>query len=213
VPSLALFVRFVSDARFHSITVILLPILGSKIALQCGHLICPEDFKGLGGKLGRDAMLPEESVHDSDADRWEDGYDSEDGSDSEDGYDSDDGVEPGEENAGPREIMVAGAGVPQANGIYLQAGYFEGACRYAMDGQWNGTQSRFYMFCRNWTSNPKHWYISTFPPRGRRGASTEISLYKAPANTPHRRLVPPLDGWAVAHYGVEGVPTFEHSAT
>jgi ubiquitin C-terminal hydrolase len=112
-------------------------------------------------------------------------------------------------NEGPHQIVVTGAGNQAVNGIYRQDGYFQDACKYVMEGRWNGTQNRFYIFCCNVSNNTKHWYISIVPVGSQPGTSNDIDFYTAPVHE-RSRMVPPREGWTKAQHGEDGVPTLEY---
>jgi ubiquitin carboxyl-terminal hydrolase 9/24 len=112
-------------------------------------------------------------------------------------------------NEGPHQIVVTGAGNQAVNGIYRQDGYFQDACKYVMEGRWNGTQNRFYIFCCNVSNNTKHWYISIVPVGSQPGTSNDIDFYTAPVHE-RSRTVPPRDGWTKAQHGEDGVPALDY---
>jgi hypothetical protein len=181
-----------SDAFLHSLLpVIVLPTFYSKISLGCGHLICTEDFQLLGGKRGVDASLSE-GVRDPSGFRPS--------NEARQGM-SDFGSE-GDGNssrgAGPREIVVSGAGIQEVNGVYRRDGCFQGACRYVMEGHWNGARHQFYIYCCNVSNNARYWYISIPPGRGRLGTSLDIDFYFV-AVEDWCRVVPPRLGWQKAN--------------
>lgn len=112
-------------------------------------------------------------------------------------------------NDGPYQIIIRGAGNAAVNGVYHQDGYFETTCRYVMEGKWNGSRHKFYIFQCNVSNNTKHWYISIVPPNQSPGTSSDIDFYTAPVSADCER-VPPTTGWIKANEGREQPPTLEY---
>ena len=115
-------------------------------------------------------------------------------------------------NEGPPQIVVEGCGTLGVNGTYHQDGYFENACKYAKEGQWNGSNHKFNIFQCNVSNNTRHWYISIVPVRGSPGTSADIDFYTAPL-TPDCAKIPPATGWAKAQEGSAPLPrlSFRHA--
>jgi len=113
------------------------------------------------------------------------------------------GPNPG--NEGPYQISIVGAGTSAVSGVYNQDGYFEGACRYVMDGSWNENDYKFHIFQCNVSNNTKHWYISIVPYGGNPGTSSDIDFYTAPM-TDECRLIPPTKGWVKSQEGHDPPP-------
>jgi ubiquitin carboxyl-terminal hydrolase 9/24 len=109
----------------------------------------------------------------------------------------------------PTHVIVSGAGNPSVNGAYIQDGHFESACRYVMEGSWNGTRYKFYMFLCNVSNYTRHWYISIAPFGGSTGTSADIDFYTAPMTSESSR-VPPQTGWVKANEGTDPVPRLEY---
>jgi ubiquitin carboxyl-terminal hydrolase 9/24 len=104
------------------------------------------------------------------------------------------------ENDGPYQIIVEGAGNPAVNGVYVQDGYFEQACRFVKDGLWNKKQRKFYILQCHVSNNTKHWYISIVPSGASAGTSSDIDFYTAPLSDEDRHI-PPAKEWTISTEG------------
>jgi hypothetical protein len=105
----------------------------------------------------------------------------------------------------PSEIIVEGAGQQAVNGVYVRDGYFEGACKYSMQGKFNGDNCAFSLFQCNVSNNTKHWYISIVPRNSQPGTSTDIDFYSAPV-LDNCTEYPPTGTWTKSNEGKEPPP-------
>jgi ubiquitin carboxyl-terminal hydrolase 9/24 len=105
----------------------------------------------------------------------------------------------------PSEIIVEGAGQPAVNGTYIRDGYFEGACKYSMQGKYNSDVCAFSLFQCNVSNNTKHWYISIVPRNSQPGTSTDIDFYSAPV-LDNCTEYPPTGTWTKSNEGRDPPP-------
>lgn len=105
----------------------------------------------------------------------------------------------------PSEIVVEGAGQPAVDGTYVRDGYFEGACKYSMQGKFNGDSCAFSLFQCNVSNNTKHWYISIVPRNSQPGTSTDIDFYSAPV-LDNCTEYPPPGTWTKSNEGLDPPP-------
>ena len=105
----------------------------------------------------------------------------------------------------PSEVIVDGAGQAAVNGTYHRDGYFEGACKYSMQGRYKGESCAFSLFQCNVSNNTKHWYISIVPRNSQPGTSTDIDFYSAPVNGDCREY-PPTGTWTKSNEGRDPPP-------
>jgi ubiquitin carboxyl-terminal hydrolase 9/24 len=106
---------------------------------------------------------------------------------------------------GPARILVEGAGHPAVNGMYARDGYFERACKYSRQGEYNGEACLFSLFQCNVSNNTKHWYISIVPGNGQPGTSADVDFYSAPVTDTCSEL-PPMGGWTKSNEGRDPSP-------
>ena len=114
----------------------------------------------------------------------------------------------------PQEIVVEGAGAAVVNGLYYKDGYFENACKYSMQGKYQGKPCTFSLFQCNVSNNTKHWYISIVPRNSQPGTSTDIDFYSAPV-LDNCLEYPPQNTWTKSNEGRDPPPrlNFKESAS
>jgi hypothetical protein len=109
-------------------------------------------------------------------------------------------------NEGPFQIIIEGAGTPEVNGVYLQDGYYGGACRYSKKGHWKEGPCMFYICQCMVHDGTRSWFLSLVPD----GCPVVTGYFYSASVTKACRHIPPLKGWGKAVHGQRPRPTLSY---
>eukprot|EP00578_Thalassiosira_sp_NH16_P023027 CAMPEP_0181085514 /NCGR_PEP_ID=MMETSP1071-20121207/5270_1 /TAXON_ID=35127 /ORGANISM="Thalassiosira sp., Strain NH16" /LENGTH=368 /DNA_ID=CAMNT_0023167321 /DNA_START=83 /DNA_END=1189 /DNA_ORIENTATION=+ len=102
---------------------------------------------------------------------------------------------------GDGDVLVAGAGSQEINGMYTKAGSHDGVPKYTKDIVYEGRDKKVTLY--RWRE--RKWYISIIPRDGPPGSDDDIDFYVGPC---HRsEVIPLMTGWScIARTGIQPPP-------